>query len=69
MVKKMLPFFGTLPFLRMSSGAMRTSASSGNAEKELNAWSARMFRSARNKMRGLRVGIPSAFQSLRFQRL
>ncbi len=24
MVKKMLPFFGTLPFLRMSSGSMRT---------------------------------------------
>ena len=24
MVKKMFPFFGTLPFLRMSSGAIRT---------------------------------------------
>lgn len=35
MVKKMLPFFGTLPFLRMSSGAIRTRASSGNAEKVL----------------------------------
>jgi hypothetical protein len=35
MVKKMLPFFGTLPFLRMSSGAMRTRASSGKAEKAL----------------------------------
>ena len=34
-VKKMLPFFGTLPFLRISSGAMRTSASSGKAENEL----------------------------------
>ncbi len=35
MVKKRLPFFGTLPFLRMSSGAIRTSASSGKAEKAL----------------------------------
>jgi len=35
MVKKMLPFFGTLPFLRMSPGSMRTSASSGKAEKAL----------------------------------
>jgi hypothetical protein len=34
-VKKMLPFFGTRPFLRISSGEMRTSASSGNAEKAL----------------------------------
>jgi hypothetical protein len=33
MVKKMLPFFGTLPFLRMSSGAMRTSASSGRPRR------------------------------------
>ena len=32
-VKNRLPFFGTLPFLRMSSGSMRTSASSGNAER------------------------------------
>jgi len=31
MVKKMLPFLGTLPFLRMSSGAMRTKASSNIA--------------------------------------
>jgi len=36
-VKKMLPFFGTRPFLRMSSGAIRTSASSGNEEKALYA--------------------------------
>ena len=35
MVKNRLPFFGTLPFLRMSSGAMRTMASSGNEEKAL----------------------------------
>jgi hypothetical protein len=35
MVKKMLPFFGTLPFLRMSAGSMRTRASSGKAEKAL----------------------------------
>jgi hypothetical protein len=34
-VKKRLPFFGTFPFFRMSSGSMRTSASSGNAEKAL----------------------------------
>ena len=37
-VKKMLPFLGTLPFLRMSDGSIRTSASSGKAEKALNAW-------------------------------
>lgn len=35
MVKNRLPFFGTLPFLRMSSGAIRTIASSGKAEKAL----------------------------------
>ncbi len=35
MVKKMLPFFGTRPFLRMSPGSMRTRASSGKAEKAL----------------------------------
>ena len=34
-VKNRLPFFGTLPFLRMSAGAIRTIASSGNAEKAL----------------------------------
>lgn len=33
--KNRLPFFGTLPFLRMSSGAIRTNASSGKAEKAL----------------------------------
>jgi hypothetical protein len=33
MVKNRLPFFGTLPFLRMSSGAMRTSASSGKRKR------------------------------------
>ena len=33
MVKNRLPFFGTRPFLRMSSGSMRTSASSGNGGK------------------------------------
>ena len=37
MVKNRLPFFGTLPFLRMSPGSMRTSASSGKAEKALYA--------------------------------
>ena len=35
-VKNRLPFFGTLPFLRMSSGSMRTSASSGKAENSAN---------------------------------
>ena len=35
MVKKMLPFFGTRPFLRMLSGSMRTSASSSKAENAL----------------------------------
>ena len=64
MVKNRLPFFGTLPFLRMSSGSIRTSASSGKAEKALYAWLARMLRSARNRMRGRRDG-----SRLRFQRL
>ncbi len=71
MVKKMLPFFGTLPFLRMSSGLMRTRASSGNAVKEvksLKAWSARVLRSARKRMRGRRVGGAPLFQSATFQR-
>jgi hypothetical protein len=36
-VKNRLPFFGTLPFFWMSAGEMRTSASSGNAEKALYA--------------------------------
>ena len=35
MLKKRLPFLGTAPFLRMAYGSMRTSASSGNAEKAL----------------------------------
>ena len=35
MVKKTLAFFGTRPFLRISSGLMRASASSGKAEKAL----------------------------------
>ena len=34
-VKKMLPFFGTRPFFLISSGAMRTKASSAKAEKAL----------------------------------
>jgi len=37
MVKKILPFVGTLPFLLISLGLILTIASSGNAEKELNA--------------------------------
>src|SRR2546425_6769989 len=64
MVKNRLPFFGTLPFLRMSSGAIRTMASSGKAEKALYAWFARMLRSARKRMRGRREG-----SRLKFQRL
>jgi hypothetical protein len=36
-VKNTLAFFGTRPFLRISSGLMRASASSGNAEKALYA--------------------------------
>ena len=35
MVKNTLPFFGTRPFLRIWSGAMRTSASSSKAENAL----------------------------------
>jgi hypothetical protein len=69
MVKKMLPFFGARPFLRMISGSIRTSASSGKAENALKAWSARMLRSARNRMRGRRAGSLSRFQSARFHRL
>jgi len=38
MVKKILPLVGTLPFLLISFGLIRTKASSANAEKELNAW-------------------------------
>ncbi|EKD59298.1 MAG: hypothetical protein ACD_55C00085G0001 [uncultured bacterium] len=69
MVKKRLPFLGTFPFLLISSGEMRTRASSGKAEKALYAWLARMLRSARKRMRGRREGSPSFFQSVRFQRL
>ena len=68
MVKKILPFLGTLPFLRMSSGLMRTRASSGNAAndvKSLKAWSARLFLSARNRMRGRRVASTPLFQSFK----
>lgn len=56
MVKNRLAFFGTLPFLRMSSGLMRASASSGNAAndvKSLKAWSARLLRSARKRVAAL----------------
>ena len=63
-VKNRLPFFSTLPFFLISEGSIRTRASSGKAEKALKAWSARMLRSARNRMRGRRDGSP-----LRFQRL
>jgi hypothetical protein len=64
MVKKMLPFVGTLPFLLISFGLILTKASSGNAEKALKAWSAKIFLSAKNKIRGLRL--PSRFK---FQRV
>ena len=63
-VKKTLPFFGTRPFLAISSGLMRTKAFSSKAAKEvksLKAWSARLLRSARNRMRGLRIGSPEKF--------
>src|SRR5205809_4088344 len=36
-VKNRLAFFGTLPFLRMSSGLIRTSASSGNAANDVKS--------------------------------
>src|ERR1019366_1676784 len=71
MVKNRLAFFGTLPFLRMSSGLIRTRASSGNAVndvKSLKAWSARLLRSARKSIRGRRVGSAPLFQSVRFHR-
>ena len=35
MVKKILPLIGTLPFLLISLGLIRTNASSGKDEKEL----------------------------------
>jgi len=59
MVKKMLPFVGTLPFLLIPFELILTKASSENAEKALKAWSAKMFLSAKNKIRGLRL--PSRF--------
>src|SRR5450759_2580761 len=64
MVKKMLPLIGTLPFLLISFGLIRIRASSGNDEKALNAWSAKIFLSARNKILGLLK--PSRFK---FQRV
>jgi hypothetical protein len=67
MVKKTLPFFDTRPRLRISSGLMRTRASSekaANAESSLKTCLARILRSARNRIRGLRVG-----SRLKFQRL
>ena len=54
MVKKMLPFVGTLPLFLISLGFIRTNASSGKAENELKAWLAKMFLSAKNKILGLR---------------
>ena len=53
MVKKILPFLGTLPFFLMSEGLILTRASSSKAPKELNAWSAKMFLSARKRILGL----------------
>src|SRR5690348_13345314 len=64
MVKNRLPFFGTRPFLRMSSGSIRTSASSAKAENALYAWSARLLRSARKRMRGRGIGSPPGIQRL-----
>jgi hypothetical protein len=64
MVKKILPFVGTRPFFFTSFGFILTKASSGNAEKALKAWSAKIFLSAKNKIRGLRL--PSRFK---FQRV
>jgi hypothetical protein len=54
MVKNTLPFLGTLPFFLMSLGLIRTKASSSKTEKALNAWSAKIFLSAKNKILGLR---------------
>src|SRR3989344_6260495 len=60
-VKKILPPIGTPPFFRISSGFMRTLASLGKIEKSLpNAWSARIFLSAKNKILGRRF--PSLFR-------
>ena len=55
MVKKILPFVGTFPFLLISEGLIRTKASSSKAPKALKAWSAKIFLSARNKILGLRI--------------
>jgi hypothetical protein len=60
MVKKILPLVGTFPFFFISLGLIRTKASSGKAENELNAWSAKMFLSAKNNILGLRL--PSRFK-------
>ena len=71
MVKNTLAFFGTLPFVRIISGLIRAKASSGNAAndvKSLKAWSARLLRSARKRMRGRRLGSAPLFQSIKFQR-
>jgi hypothetical protein len=51
----MLPLVGTLPFFLISLGFIRTNASSENEENALYAWSARIFRSAKNNILGLRV--------------
>jgi hypothetical protein len=51
-------------FFAISFGLILTKASSGNAEKALKAWSAKIFLSAKNKIRGLRL--PSRFK---FQRV
>ena len=56
MVKKILPFFGTCPFLRIPSGSILTRASSSNAEKALYAWSAKLFLSARKRILGRLFG-------------
>jgi hypothetical protein len=64
MVKKILPFVGTVPFLLISFGLILTKASSAKAEKALNAWLAKIFLSAKNKILGLRL--PSLFK---FQRV
>jgi hypothetical protein len=65
MVKNRLAFFGGLPVLRISSGLMRRHEpgdESSNAENALKAWVARMFRSARKRMRGRRVASRLKFQ-------
>ena len=54
----MEPFFGTSPVLNISSGRILTKAFSSNAPKELNAWFANIFLSAKNKIRGNRLPSP-----------